>query len=82
MTDSAENTIKNYANEIIEGFKTSKYKDKLAAISDYKKDCKNFYKLPQHFTFNVKTYSTQPFTSKFVSWNLTVFKVCLNFVDG
>ena len=55
MTDSAENTIKNYANEIIEGFKTSKYKDKLAAISDYKKDCKNFYKLPQHFTFNVKT---------------------------
>lgn len=52
MTDNAEKIIKKYANEIIKEFKTSKYKDKLVAIADYEKDCKNFSKLPQNFSFN------------------------------
>ncbi len=55
MTDSAEKIIKKYANEIIKEFKTSKYKDKLVAIADYEKDCKNFSKLPQNFSFHMNT---------------------------
>lgn len=55
MTDSAENIIKKYANGIIEDFKTSKYKDKFVAIADYEKDCKNFSKLPQNFSFHTNT---------------------------
>lgn len=55
MNTSAENKIKEYANNIIEDFKTTKYKDKLLAISDYKKDCENFSKLPRTNFYKANT---------------------------
>lgn len=47
----AKKEIKKIADNIIDDFQKSQYKDKMSAINDYNEDNKNFLKLPINFLF-------------------------------